>query len=511
MFKFLLLVSFFEIVNAASRADVERLFLHYKSNNETIRRNVAPAVLVVEHLITELKKETDVDIAGKRAATLRHLIGSGTGVGGIRTRQTHGDKYLANEAERAILISAIGTIETIASLVDGNFSFHFCSRTPSKPKSYIKKNAGAYRTENAETLNRMAANNVLKPEEQAHITTVYAIARATQLRIENQDVKNQEIPYFVRMTINSRHLPNFMREIYKQDIWQSSSFRVILQDTKILPNPWTLIDFESPQLGIVQTLVTLKETDNNKRRSYSNLKIKIVSKSEITVDEKLDLYYVPRDGACYWYVNHTIYGYELPSDILELIQDNLIEGENEEFREILIDNILSLFFYVCIDEKERPKNEKEYFQEMLKKKHSLKEEKILNSLISQKELKYRLPESEYRELFTVSSECLRQIMEYYIDLLRKSLGETIYLQPPALVARPFLRPERNRLNWGGFSSLSTTFEYDEQFKNELFFKYSHQHHDHIHASVLVPRTTTPRTLVDWVKAVTREKVTGADR
>ena len=66
------------------------------------------------------------------------------------------------------------------------------------------------------------------------------------------------------------------------------------------------------------------------------------------------------------------------------------------------------------------------------------------------ELKYKLPESEYRELFTVSSECLRQIMEYYIDLLRKSLGETIYLQPPALVARPFLRPERNRLNWGDF-------------------------------------------------------------
>ncbi|RZI45738.1 hypothetical protein [Candidatus Finniella inopinata] len=80
----LLLISFVSCGQSTDFAAVEKLLKQHQS----VKSNMAPAVLVVNELVRQLEQEKDVGQALKRIQVLRRVIAEGEGVGGIRT---HGD------------------------------------------------------------------------------------------------------------------------------------------------------------------------------------------------------------------------------------------------------------------------------------------------------------------------------------------------------------------------------------------------------------------------------------
>ncbi len=91
----LLLISFISSSVATDFTEVERLLERYLP----AKGGIAPAVLVVNELIHRLEQEKDADQALQRIHVLRRVIAEGKGVGGIRTRETHGDNCYANPDE----------------------------------------------------------------------------------------------------------------------------------------------------------------------------------------------------------------------------------------------------------------------------------------------------------------------------------------------------------------------------------------------------------------------------
>ncbi len=378
---FILFLFLIQSSQATTELEINDLFAQTKRDKIVYQsRGITPAVLVVEQLVEQLKKEADIQKAGQRVAALRLLIGKGTGVGGLRSRKTHGGNYKANDTERTILINAIAYIETAAALIDGHFSFHFCKREQTQPYGATKTIPGTYRDEDSRTLEAMAANGNLTLEEQRHLTIVYALSRATQLKVENDATPYTEFSAYIRRTINSQHLPNFMREVYKKDLMTSAQFMEML---KKQDNPWDLVNFDSPLLKLVEH--RRAEKINDKRLAFETQKLRVeikeysehlgesvfMPKEERQSKEKMQVYAVPPNHGCQWYAVYSIYGYEQPWDLIDLTIDNI--ADEQELAAEFVKMHLINFVIGLPDDFPRLRNQ---VKDFVLRKASLEQEKL---------------------------------------------------------------------------------------------------------------------------------------
>jgi hypothetical protein len=471
LYIFILFLIFTQPVKAIDQTEVESLF----EKEKTLPADgIAPAVRVVEQLIKELKNEINVERAGKRVATLRRLIGEGAGVGGLRSKKTHPGNYKANGSETAALINAIAYIETAATLVDANFSYHFCSREQIRPGGSKINILGAYRSESAEILNKMAVEGTLNFEQQAHLTTVYALARATQLRIAKHNIMSGELPIYIRKTINSRNLPNFMKDIYKSNLINSDNFETTLKDQL---NPWDLIDFKNPQLKLISIQRDIKEKIK-KDQIYPAFS----GTPAINGCGNMQRFDVIDNGACFWYTNNSIYGDEEPWDVIDLVIDNL--RDQEDLREKLKSGIQNGFVFTGTSSD-----------------FTVLQEQALNSL--------KRPDLSLDKQI----EELKKVLEFCKKLIQEKMDNVREMQYFSSLS-DLLHPKREIIIWEPvydftasdvkIDKLETRETLDQ---SQLIYSKNH-YHNRGHVDILVPeKTQTPQILVDWIKARETEKKT----
>ncbi len=496
---FLLFLFLIQTTQATTECEVSDLFAQVKRDKTVYQsRGIAPAVLVVEQLVDQLKTEADVQKAGQRVAALRLLIAKGAGVGDLKSRK-------ANDTERAILINAITYIETAAALVDGHFSFHFCEREKGL-WSGERPIPGTYRDENARTLEAMAADGRLSLEQQKHLTSVYAFARVTQLRIENSTTT--DLPVYIRRTINSRHLPSFMREIYKREMMPLPRFKAEI-DAQL--SPWSLINLGTPALKLIKTRATEKNADSRHTLVTETLKIDVeeyneefkqlmnVLKETRETKEEMQLYAVPPNHGCWWYATHSIYGYEQPCDLLDLMIDNL--ADEPEFVHNFVNWCIKTF-WISSDMTDGGRLQKQTQTFLLKKAQTEEEKTEIRRIFNAPNVQEEWEKSKFVQWCT-DINFIKDILEYY-RTYSVNLSNARNIRNLADLSL-FLSHQRDCITW----------KKKEGEGNKLFGKveqtqgeFRHQYHSKNHANVLVPKLTTPQTLVDWVKATQRERVTG---
>ncbi len=496
---FLLFLFLIQTTQATTEREVSDLFAQVKRDKTVYQsRGIAPAVLVVEQLVDQLKAEADVQKAGQRVAALRLLIGKGAGVGDLKSRK-------ANDTERAILINAITYIETAAALVDGHFFFHFCEREKGLWSSE-RPIPGTYRDENARTLEAMAADGRLSLEQQKHLTSVYAFARATQLRIENSTTT--DLPVYIRRTINSRHLPSFMREIYKREMMPSPRFKAEI-DAQL--SPWSLINLGTPALKLVTTREGEKSRDLRHTLATKILKIEIeeynkdikcltrVDKETRDTEEEMQFFAVPPNHGCEWYAAYSIYGYEQPCDLLDLMIDNLADepGFVTEFVSGCIKT-----FWISSDMTDWPRLQTQIKTFVLMKSKTEEEKTEIRRIFNSPNVQEEWSKSEFVQ-WCADIDFIKNVLAYYrIDSVNLSNARNMQNLGPLSL---FLSHQRDCVTW----------RKKEGEGNILFGKvlqtqgeFRHQYSGRDHATILVSKETTPQTLIDWVKATQRERVTG---
>ncbi|RZI45740.1 hypothetical protein [Candidatus Finniella inopinata] len=406
----------------------------------------------------------------------------------IRTRETHGDNCYANPDEEKALFNAISTIETAAALSDGHYSFSFCKPEQDKPYGSKKTIQGAYLSKDKNNLE----GHVKNEDEQRHLTVVYAVARSVQVELASPK-EQADLPTFVRRGINTRHLPTWMKEIYKRDFFGNEVFNAKLWGVA----GTALQKLES--LALYQVRAQQKAAD--KRKSF---------KTNTTTHEMMAFAINPNNG-CYWYSKMYDYGFEEPWDMVELLIDNLTDEPAimAQFLNFAVNNVIYMLGTTGRDHLSQKLND--FFKEKLPMTYDefwkkINEEQAIPGLQNKPTFKQILGflQNDPSFLYAILNEVIKD-SKRSLSNVRDLFGvmNTLYLLIPN--QRPFV-------NWSP-TGKDNEIELKDHNDKELAQKFplsslSHTYNNKDHATVLIPKKTTPQTLIDWVKATQREQETG---
>ena len=480
----LLLISFVSCGQSTDFAAVETFLKQHLS----VKSNMAPAVLVVNELVRQLEQEKDAGQALKRIQVLRRVIAEGEGVGGIRTRETHGDNCYANPAEEKALFNAISTIETAAALSDGHYSFSFCKREQDKPYGSKKTIQGAYLSKDKNTLE----GHVKNEDEQRHLTVVYSVTRSVQAQLASQK-EQADLPTFVRRGINSRHLPTWMKEIYKRDFFGNVAFNAKLWS--VAAASWQRLE----SLALYKVRAQQKAID--KRKSF---------KTNTPPAYEMMAFAINPNHGCAWYSRRCDYGYEEPWDMVELLIDNLLD--EPKLMAELLELMMNMAVYGDFDKGDR----------LLQKTGSFLEEKLSITIDDfWKEIRKEKDISKFQDkaifkkilaFFQKNPSFLYEILDGIIQTSKANLSYVRDLWGVMSVIRGLTSNQRPIIEWSPTEKdgeIELKDDNDKELaKKSPLLSLSHTYSNKDHATVLIPSETTPQTLVDWVKATQREQETG---
>ena len=482
LYVLLLWVTFILPSTATDINEVKILLEQYRSVPN--QGGIAPAVLLVKELTSQLKEEADPDKALKRIHVLRRLISQGEGVGGIRTHQSHGDKCYANMAEREVLFNAISTVEMAAALGDGHYSFSFCSHEQDKPSGGKKKIPGAYISEDTRTLE----GRVKDIEEQKHLTMVYALARAIHANLASAKTE-ENLPIFIRRGVNSRHLPLWMKQIYKGYFYDNKAFN---------SQVWNIIRGSEEKLKSLKLYqVRAQQKNKDMRKSF-----KIKNKPS---EEMMAFATNPNHG-CYWYATSYDYGYEEPWDMIELLIDNLPDEPDliASFLQYIVEG-----FYYDNHKRELLRKKTDTF---FTKNFSLTLDRFWQQVGNGLEM-------EKKPIFQKISFFLQKDPSFLYEILDDIIKESkqnLYRIRMVGTNLPFLIQElilnqRQVIEWRPTQDnkeIELRGFYQDLVAGKPLLEFNHVYSNKNHATALIPKEITTQSIIDWVKATQREKETG---
>ena len=480
----LLLISFISSSVATDFTEVERLLERYLP----AKGDIAPAVLVVNELVRQLEQEKDVGQALKRIQVLRRVIAEGEGVGGIRTRETHGDNCYANPDEEKTLFNAISTIETAAALADGHYSFSFCTHDQDKPYHSKKTIQGSYLSQDKQTLEGQIQNK----DEQHHLTVVYAVARSVQAQLASPK-EQTDLPTFVRRGINSRHLPTWMKEIYKRDFFDNAAFNAKLGGVAGTARQ------KLESLALYKVRSQQKAAD--KRKTF---------KTNTTPTHEMMAFAINPNHGCAWYSKIYDYGYEEPWDMVELLIDNLLDepGFMAELLFIVVSKA------VCFPGTTECDHLSEKTDTFFEKKLSITIDDFWKESGKEKDTSEK-DTAIFKKIlafFQKNPSFLYEILDEIIQTSKANLSDVRNVNVIASLIQGLPLNQRPFIEWnptGKDNEIELRgYWYKELAEEHPLLSLSHTYSNSDHATVLIPGETTPQTFSDWVKATQREQDTG---
>ena len=274
--------------------------LHYAFASSASSEDLSPAVRKTQLLGQTIHDTADISEVQRKVPTLRKRIGNVSGT------------HILNRAEKKAVIKAIAQTEAAMMLVDGNYNFHFMP-------DYV-------------------SSTTCSPAQQIHRATVFAIARASQILVENRNATDADIRALIQRDLNSRHMPHWMREAYaRSKMLRTFNYRVeLFEHTALESLPLARSRLEERAAEQRRNLrpkfaITFKEKHKEDVKAAHDGKGLPFAEAAFPLGRhEFEAFAISPDGACAFYGCQGPYGYFNRKDFGDQIVDNIDTDETLE-------------------------------------------------------------------------------------------------------------------------------------------------------------------------------------